>query len=111
MELLDKESYLDALVVFVLAERWHQSLFAQPVDFNYEIIELCKALQKYGVTLDDVETAIKYKDFTNQLTSYGSGDRERGFVMEYLEGLWDSALQLSNAEDIKDNDNDLGIFY
>ena len=100
----DKDCTLDALVVFVLADHWHTAFFAKQIDFSYELTELCKALQDYGVTLDDVETAIKYKDFTNQLTSYGSGDRERGFVMEYLEDIWDNALELTRAEEIKDGE-------
>jgi hypothetical protein len=43
-----------------------------------------------GCTLEEIDNAIREKDFTNQLTDFGSGKRERGFVMDWIKEVWES---------------------
>ena len=57
------------------------------MDFDLSIpySEIIKELKNRGITLEQIEESIKTKDFTNMLTNYGSGNRERGYVMEVIE--------------------------
>lgn len=57
------------------------------IDFDLSIpfSKIVKELKNRGVTLNQIDESIKTKDFTNMLTSWGSGNRERGYVMEVIE--------------------------
>ena len=63
------------------------SLGTMGIDFDLSIpySEIIKELKNRGVTLEQIDENIKTKDFTNMLTSWGSGNRERGYVMEVIE--------------------------
>ena len=84
----DKEFMLDSLTALVISNYCCSSIFKEFPDTSLYIRELCKALKELGVTIEEVDNALKCNDFTNQLTPYGSGNRERGFVIEALEEYW-----------------------
>ena len=84
----DKEYTLDTLVSLVITQYSFNSFFNEAPDTSVQESFLIKELKRFGCTLDEIDNAIAKKDFTNQLTHYGSGDRERGFVMEYIEEIW-----------------------
>lgn len=54
------------------------------IDMSIQFSEITKELKNRGVTLEQIDESIKAKDFTNMLTDYGSGNRERGFVMDVI---------------------------
>lgn len=54
-------------------------------DLSIQFSEITKELKNRGVTLEQIDKNIMQKDFTNMLTDYGSGNRERDFLMEVLE--------------------------
>lgn len=86
----DKEYTLDALVALIIAQYSLNSFFNEAPDVSVQELFLLKELKRFGCTLDEIDNAIAVHDFTNQLTHYGSGDRERNFVMEYIEEQWNS---------------------
>lgn len=51
--------------------------------------EIIKELAKRGITPSVIDNRIAESDFTNMLTHYGSGDRERGFAMDYIKEVFD----------------------
>lgn len=83
----DREFMLDSLTALVISNISCSSIFKEFPDTSLYIRELCKALKELGVTIEEVDNALK-RDFTGQLTPYGSGNRERGFVIEALEEYW-----------------------
>ena len=54
-------------------------------DLSIQLSEITKELKNRGITLEQIDKNIMQKDFTKILVNYGSGDRERGFLMEVIE--------------------------
>lgn len=54
-------------------------------DLSIQFSKIVKELKNRGITLNQIDESIKTKDFTNMLTNWGSGNRERGYVMEVIE--------------------------
>lgn len=54
-------------------------------DLSIQFSEITKELKDRGVTLEQIDENIMRKDFTKMLVNYGSGNRERGFLMEAIE--------------------------
>ena len=89
MNIFEKDYMLDTFVAMVITQYNLAQVFSDETpDFSLYMADMVKQLQKMGVTLDEIDKAIAKKDFTNMLTHVGSGDRERSFVMEYIEELW-----------------------
>lgn len=84
----DKEYTLNTLVLLVITQYSLNPFFGETPDTSVQESFLIKELKRFGCTLDEIDNAIACHDFTNSLTHYGSGDRERGFVMEYIEEIW-----------------------
>lgn len=61
--------------------QWDQSLAVHAI---------VKELKNRGVTVpQELDFCIKKNDFTGMLNDWGSGNRERGFVIEYIEEVYD----------------------
>lgn len=84
----DKEFMLNSLTALVISNYSCSSIFKEFPDTSLYIRELCKALKDQGVTIEEVDKSLKHNDFTGQLLPYGSGNRERGFVIEALKEYW-----------------------
>ena len=84
MDEADTNNLLDTITSMVIT---CYNLRTMSIDFDLSIpfITITKELKHRGVTLEQIEESIKNKDFTNMLTDCGSGNRERGFVMEVIE--------------------------
>lgn len=91
MDTFDKDYTLNSFVALMITEHSLNAFFAHCPDFSYQEIELLKELIQFKVTLEDIDNAIAAKDITNEYTHYGSGDRERGFLMEYIKERYEQA--------------------
>lgn len=91
----DKDYTLDCFVALVITEYSLTSFFGKCPDFSVQETFLIQQLQKFGVTLEEVDNAIANKDFTGQFVHYGSGDRERGFTMEWITERWNEVIKHS----------------
>ena len=89
----DKEYTLDCFVALVITEYGMTSFFGECPDFSVQETFLIQQLQKFGITLEEVDNAIACKDFTGQFVHYGSGDRERGFTMEWITERWNEVIE------------------
>lgn len=78
---------LDTFVLMILAQYNYTSLGLDEDDWDQSLQSkaLLAKLKAAGVTLKQIEQRIKDRDFTGSLTDVGSGNRERGFVMDYIE--------------------------
>lgn len=84
MENEDTTFLLDTLTSMAIT-CYNLSTMGMNFDLSIQYSEIIKELKKRGVTLEQIDENIKEKDFTNMLTNWGSGNRERGYVMEVIE--------------------------
>lgn len=80
----DTEFLLNTLVSMAITS-YNLGTMSINIDLSFHFYRIIKELKKRGVTLAQIDESIKTKDFTNMLTIYGSGNRERSFVMEGIE--------------------------
>lgn len=97
MNLFDKEFMLDSLVSLEITMYSMSAIFDTTPDVSVQETMIISALKHLGCTLEEVENAIKEKDFTKQLTDFGSGKRERGFVMDWVKEVWDTCENYSKC--------------
>jgi len=98
MDKFDKEYTLSSFVALIITKHSLVAFFAKCPDFSYQELELLKALIEYDVTLEDIDNAIAAKDITKEFTRNGSGNREREFLMEYIEERYKTAKRLLELE-------------
>lgn len=81
---------LDTLVAMAIAQYSYKSCGLTDDCWDASIQEhaIIHELKSRGISLKDIDDRLVDRDFTGQLTHYGSGDRERGFVMEYIEEIY-----------------------
>lgn len=90
---------LDTLAAMCIAQYCFSSCLAGDEqdlqwDQSLAVYAIVKTLKERGVNVPEaLDSIIKEKDFTNMLTSYGSGNRERGFVIEYIEEVYDEPYE------------------
>lgn len=86
----EETDFLIDTVTLILITHYNLSviMLEPPVDFSLQLHKLIQELKNRGVEPDEIDENIKNKDFTNMLTAYGSGNREREFVMEYVEEVY-----------------------
>lgn len=53
-------------------------------DLSIQFRDITKELKSRGVTLEQIDENIMQKDFTNMLTNYASGNRERSLFMDII---------------------------
>lgn len=87
---MDTDFLLDTLAAMIIAQYSYNSCRLTDDCWDASIQEhaIVHELKKRQVTLKQIDDRIAAKDFTGQLTRYGSGNRERGFVMEYIEEIY-----------------------
>lgn len=90
MDIHDKDFMLDTLVSLEITKYCLTSVFAKTPDVSVQETMLISVLIELGCTIEEVDNAIRDKDFTNMLTDYGSGKRERGFVMDWIKEVWNT---------------------
>ena len=81
---------LDTFVLMIIAQYSYTSLGLDEDgwDQSLQMKAVLTKLKAQGITLKDIEQRIKDRDFTDALTNIGSGNRERGFVMDYIEEMY-----------------------
>ena len=81
---------VDTLTAMCIAQYCVQTIELEPpMDMSLQMHDIIKELQERNVEPSVIDKNIRDKDFTNMLTSHGSGNRERGFVMEYIEEVYE----------------------
>lgn len=89
MEHEGTEVLLNTLTAMVIASYCYGIIDANNSwDQSVQVTKLIRTLKQRDVSLKDIELSIIKNDFTGMLTHVGSGDRERGFVMDYIEEIY-----------------------
>ena len=78
-------SYLLDVLTSMAITRYNLGVMGIDADLSIQFSEIIKELKNRGVTLEQIDVNIMQKDFTKMLVNYGSGNRERGFLMEVIE--------------------------
>lgn len=81
---------LDTFVLMIIAQYSYTSLGLNEDgwDQSLQLKAVLTELKAQGITPKDIEQRIKDRDFTDALTDVGSGNRERGFIMDYIEEMY-----------------------
>ena len=80
---------LDTVTAALIAQYCMSTIQLEPsVDFSLQLHDLIQELKNRGVEPAEIDNNIKNKDFTHMLTAVGSGNREREFVMDYVEEVY-----------------------
>ena len=78
-------SYLLDVLTSMAITSYNLGVMGIDTDLSIQFSEIIKELKNRGVTLEKIDENIMQKDFTKMLVNYGSGNRERGFLMEIIE--------------------------
>lgn len=78
-------SYLLDVLTSMAITSYNLGVMGIDTDLSIQFSEIIKELKNRGVTLEQIDKNIMQKDFTKMLINYGSGNRERGFLMEGIE--------------------------
>lgn len=81
----EETSYLLDVLTSMAITSYNLGVMRIDTDLSIQFSEIIKELKNRGVTLEQIDKNIMQKDFTKMLVNYGSGNRERGFLMEIIE--------------------------